>query len=101
MPQAGIRLKPIDGYTHVFIGTPNWFKSYAPPVLTFLRHADLAGKTIIPFCTHGGGGFGNIESSIANKYPNSKMLPGFAATGNFETQQVIRWLTNLGLMAPW
>lgn len=95
-PKLSSGLEPADGYTHIFIGSPNWFKSFAPPVLSFLRHVDLAGKTIIPFCTHGGGGFGNMESGIAKECPASKLLPGFAATSGFETQHVIQWLTGLG-----
>ena len=90
-------LEPVDGYTHIFVGTPNWFKSCAPPVRTFLRHADLAGKLLVPFCTHGGGGFGNIESCVAAECPNAAILPGFAAAAGFETKQVARWLTDLGL----
>jgi len=97
-PKLSSGLEPIDGYTHIFIGSPNWFKSFAPPVLSFLRHTDLAGKTIIPFCTHGGGGFGSIESCIAIECPNSKMLPGFETTSNFNTEQVSQWLTDLGLL---
>ncbi|MBP7105480.1 MAG: hypothetical protein KBA83_10180, partial [Fermentimonas sp.] len=40
------------------IGSPNWFKTLAPPVMSFLKRHNFAGKTVIPFCTHGGGGFG-------------------------------------------
>ncbi|HML47084.1 MAG TPA: flavodoxin [Clostridia bacterium] len=90
-------LEPLDGYTHIFIGTPNWFKSCAPPVRTFLRNAGLAGKTLIPFCTHGGGGLGNIEACVAEACPHAALLPGFAATADFETQQVARWLADLGV----
>lgn len=92
-------LESVKEYTHIFLGTPNWFKSFSPPVLTFLRHTELAGKTIIPFCTHGGGGFGNIESNIAKECPDSNMLPGFASTSDFESQQVVQWLTELGLIS--
>ena len=28
------------------------------PIATFLESYDLSGKTIIPFCSHGGGRFG-------------------------------------------
>lgn len=27
----------IDNYQTIFIGTPNWFKTLAPPVMSFLR----------------------------------------------------------------
>ena len=52
--------EPIGNSGVIFIGSPNWLKTFAPPVLSFLRKVDLSGKTIIPFCTHGGGGFGRI-----------------------------------------
>ncbi len=54
--------EPINDYEKIFIGSPNWFKTLAPPVMSFLRLHNFIGKTIIPFCTHGGGGFGQIES---------------------------------------
>ena len=54
--------EPIEGYQTIFIASPNWFKTFAPPVLSFLRQHIFTGKIIIPFCTHGGGGFGQIES---------------------------------------
>lgn len=50
----------IENAEVIFIGSPNWLKTFAPPVLSFLRTVDLSGKTIIPFCTHGGGGFGRM-----------------------------------------
>lgn len=48
----------IENVEVIFIDSSNWLKTFAPPVLSFLRKVDLRGKTIIPFCTHGGGGFG-------------------------------------------
>lgn len=54
----------VSAYDTVFIGTPNWWSSVAPPVQTFLRGNDFAGKTIYPFVTHGGGGGGHIERDI-------------------------------------
>lgn len=90
--------EPVNGYESIFIGTPNWFKSFAPPVLSFLRSVDLKEKTIIPFCTHGGGGFGNIEINISKECPGSKLLPGFAAAGDFDDKQVQSWIGSLGIL---
>ncbi|AFQ43791.1 flavodoxin [Desulfosporosinus meridiei] len=89
--------EPVKNYEYIFIGTPNWFKSFAPPILSFLRSADLKGKTIIPFCTHGGGGFGQIEINISKECPNSKLLPGFAATSDFDDKQVQDWINSIGV----
>lgn len=88
----------IEDYEYIFIGSPNWFKSFAPPVLSFLRSVDLRGKTIIPFCSHGGGGFGQIEINIAKECPNSKLLPGFAATSDFDDKQVQDWISEIEIM---
>lgn len=88
----------ITDYEYIFIGTPNWFKSYAPPILTFLRSVDLEGKTVIPFCTHGGGGFGQIETNISKECPNAKMLPGFSATSDFDSKQVEVWIDGIKIL---
>src|SRR5574344_2000710 len=87
--------EPIDGYETVFIGSPNWFKTLAPPVMSFLRLNDFTGKTIIPFCTHGGGGFGQIANDIAKECPKSIILPGIAVNGTVISEEVMHWLTML------
>jgi flavodoxin len=90
--------EPIDGYDNIFLGTPNWFKTFAPPVLSFLRKVNLSGKTIIPFCSHGGGGFGHIVPDMAKECPNSKMLSGYAGMGDFDSQQIADWLKQIGIL---
>ena len=62
-------------YNQIFIGSPNWLGTFAPPALTFLRYANLKDKIVVPFCTHGGGGFGQIYDNIVKKCPDSKVLP--------------------------
>jgi len=88
--------EPIDDYKTIFIGSPNWFKTIAPPVLSFLRSHDFTGKTIIPFCTHGGGGFGQIEKDIAKECPHSTILPGIAVYGTVSSDDVMNWLKTIG-----
>lgn len=88
--------EPIDDYRTLFIGTPNWFKTMAPPVLSFLRQHDFADKTVIPFCTHGGGGFCQIENDIAQECSKSKILPGIAVNGAVVPEEVTNWLETIG-----
>jgi len=90
--------EPLEEYEYVFIGTPNWFKSFAPPILSFLRSIDLKGKTIIPFCTHGGGGFGQIEINLSKECPDVRLLPGFAATRDYDDKQVQAWIDGMGIL---
>lgn len=87
----------IDEYQTIFIGTPNWFKTLAPPVMSFLKQHDFSGKTVIPFCTHGGGGFCQIENDIARECSKSILLPGIAVNGTVASEEVANWLEMLGL----
>lgn len=51
-------IKPLGvslaNYDTVAVGTPTWWYTMAPAVLTFLSENDFAGKTVIPFMTNGG-----------------------------------------------
>ncbi|MBK1812005.1 flavodoxin [Clostridium sp. YIM B02505] len=86
----------IAAYDTIFIGSPNWFKTIAPPVLSFLRSHDFKGKKIIPFCTHGGGGFCQIENDIAKECSKATLLPGIAVNGGAMPEEVTNWLKSLG-----
>lgn len=78
----------------IFIGSPNWLKTFAPPVLTFLKTVDLSGKTIIPFCTHGGGGFGRMIEDYKNECKNSIIKEGLALKGDYNFDDLQNWLNS-------
>lgn len=46
--------KDISDYDVVAVGTPTWWYTMAPAVLTFMKAQDWNGKTVIPFMTNGG-----------------------------------------------
>ncbi len=85
----------IDDTDTVFIGSPNWLKSFAPPVLSFLRKVDLKGKTIIPFCTHGGGGFGTIVEDIQKECRESVIKEGSALKSNYNFDELQKYLDQI------
>lgn len=64
-----------QAYEQIFIGSPNWLGTFAPPILTFIKNSSLKDKIIVPFCSHGGGSFGQIYDNIVELCPNSKVLP--------------------------
>ena len=78
----------IENAEVVFIGSPNWLKTFAPPVLSFLRTADLSGKTFIPFCTNGGGGFGRMIEDYKKECKNSIIKDGIALKGNYSFDEL-------------
>lgn len=57
-------------YDTVFIGTPNWFNKIAPAVASFLAEHDFSGKTVVPFCTHGGNGATRVAADLRNYLPD-------------------------------
>ena len=86
--------EPIEDTDVIFVGSPNWLKTFAPPVLSFLRSVDLSGKTIIPFCTHGGGGFGRMIEDYKRECKNSIIKDGIALRGDYNFDELEKWLEN-------
>ena len=80
-PELKDKLNSLDKFDSVFIGYPNWWNTFPAPVLTFLSENDFTGRTIIPFCTHGGGGSGRSFSDIAKICPGSVVKKGFSING--------------------
>ena len=100
--RAGVRPelieKNLDMTKHhvIFIGTPNWWSTMAPPIATFLGICNSSEKTIIPFCTHGGGGAGHIEADIKKLCPNATVLPMLSVYGDsVVASQVESWIKNI------
>ena len=80
----------LSKYDVIFVGTPNWWGTMAPPVRTFLirNAALLKGKTLCLFQTNGGGGMQNCGKDFAQALPDSKVLPAKAFDGGTIRSQV-------------
>ena len=81
-------------------GYPNWWASIPMPIATFLENYDLSGKTIIPFCSHGGGRFGQSLTAIVKLAPSSKMgtpLSIHYGGGSSMPSDVSEWLKTNGV----
>lgn len=90
----------IADYDLVFIGAPNWWSTIAPPVTTFLKSHDLAGKKVAPFITHGSGGVARTVDDIKSLTPKSTALDAFAAPGKEvkkSLNKVHTWLRKIGV----
>ena len=77
----------LDGYDIVFVGSPIWYGTYAPPFATFADAVKLDGKTVVPFCTHGGGGAGKFFSDVAKACPDAKVLDGLTIRGSNQVER--------------
>ena len=89
----GKKLRPIKSvkgldlakYDIVFVGTPNWWGTMAPPVRTWVTQSKktLKGKTVCLFQTHGGGGMQRVGKDFAEVVGDvAKVLPPKAFSGS-------------------
>ena len=88
----------VSPYDVVFVGTPAWWYTMAPPVMTFLEQNNFEGKTIIPFVTHGGGGGYTIDKDMEKLAKGAKVLSSFVVyeRGDSKTDdEITKWLNEL------
>ena len=87
-------------YDTIIIGYPNWWASIPMPIATLLESYDFSGKTIIPFCSHGGGRFGQSITAISKLAPKAKIGSGLSihySGGSTLSKDVEKWLKQNGL----
>ena len=100
-PELAAALENPGDYDVVFLGYPNWNADLPMPLYTFLESYDFAGKTIVPFVTHGGSGFSRTISTIQSLQPEATVLEdGFAvARSNMATyaQAAMDWASGLNM----
>ncbi len=72
-----ISLLPVDEkadpYDVIFVGSPNWVGTIAPPLSAWLRENDLAGKLLLPFFSHCGGEDKGMEQAVRELCPAAKI----------------------------
>lgn len=62
----------LDSYNEIILGTPTWWYTMAPAMLSFLKQNDLTGKTVIPYQTHAGWA-GHCLKDIAREARGAKI----------------------------
>jgi flavodoxin len=85
---------------NIMLGYPNWWASIPMPIATFLEEYDTSGKRIIPFCSHGGGKFGQSLTAIVKLAPDALMGEGLAINysgGASMPDDVTAWLEANGI----
>ncbi|MDR1615111.1 MAG: flavodoxin [Campylobacteraceae bacterium] len=99
-PKLSATIDNMSGYDTVFLGYPNWWGTIPMALFTFLEAYDLTGKTIIPFCTHEGSGFGSSIDDIKRLSPNALILQGFVVRGGSVKRaknDVDKWISRLDI----
>ncbi len=98
-PALATQIPDVSGYDVVFVGSPCWWSTVAPPVATFLASCDLAGKTVAPFMTHEGSRMGRSVADIRKLCPKSTVAEGLPVRGSAvdgAASEVEKWLAKIG-----
>ena len=98
-PKLKNRVKNFAQYDVIMLGYPNWWASVPMPIASFLEEYDFTGKTIMPFCSHGGGIFGQTLTAIAKLAPNAYIVEGLSvhySGGSALKGDVAEWLKAAG-----
>lgn len=70
------KVQNMDQYDEIQIGFPIWW-GVAPHIInSFLEQYDLSGKTITPFATSDGSGYGQSNKELEPSAPGAKFNPG-------------------------
>lgn len=93
----------LDSSDTVFLGYPIWCGDMPMPMYAFLESRDWSGKTIYPFCTHGGSGLGRTPERIT-AITKMTVKPGLAVMGtdaqnnaSKAAEAVSGWIAKSGL----
>lgn len=100
-PELSSHVENMDEYDTILIGYPNWWASIPMPIASFLEEYDFSGKTIIPFCSHGGGRFGQSLTAIAKLVPDAAMgeaLSVHYSGGSSLPDDISEWLRINGMI---
>ena len=90
----------VKDYDIIFVGTPVWWYTMASPVKTFLTANDFTGKTIVPFCTHGGGGASSTYTDMQKLTPGAKVTEGYTSYENSAKDlEITEWINKLKLFS--
>ena len=99
-PELNEHIDNMKQYDTILLGYPNWWASIPMPIATFLESYDFSEKTIIPFCSHGGGRFGQSLTAIAKLAPYSVIGEGLSvhySGGSTLDEDIAEWLKENGI----
>jgi flavodoxin len=100
-PPITTGVENMDSYRIIFVGYPIWSGDVPAVVRTFLEQYNLSGKTIIPFCTHGGSAFGRSLDRLRRLCPRATITSGFEVYGTRARNcrdDVTQWLRGIRLV---
>ncbi len=91
-PLRATDINPVN-YDIIFLGSPVWANHISQPVKSFLAKYNLAGKRVIPFVTHSGGGRGQSFDDVAALCTGCVVdMDGWSNWGSGTGRGLTRWV---------
>lgn len=84
-------------YNVVFLGYPIWWGKAPKVIFTFLESHNLAGKTIIPFCTSHSSGIGSSDTDLHSMATGAEWKQGRRFNGNESKETIEKWIESMNL----
>lgn len=80
-PEIKETLTDISEYETIYIGFPNWWGTLPMPMFTQLEQLNFSGKTVKPFVTHEGSGFGRSLKDLDELCAGAEIKNGLSIPG--------------------
>lgn len=99
-PQLAAQVENWSSYDVVFVGYPDWWGDAPMLIYSFLESYDWQGKTLVPFCTSGGSGFGRSLDKLPDSAPGATIAEGLHVPGSSvdaASEEVASWIDGLNL----
>ena len=73
-PALKTPLPALSDYDTIYVGYPIWWYTMPMVIYSLFEQNDFAGKTVIPFTTHGGSRLADSLREIARMQPQAKLV---------------------------
>ena len=80
-PEFAGSLANFEQYDIIYLGYPCWWGDMPMIMYSFLDKYDLSGKTLAPFTTNEGSGFGDSLTNIQKAAPQVRLVDGLQLRG--------------------
>ncbi len=86
----------LENYHTIYLGYPIWWSKAPKIIYTFLENNELAGKTIIPFCTSGGSGIDESVDALETLTEGVSWKQGKRFSSSADETEIADWITEVG-----
>lgn len=87
----------LTDYDVVFLGYPIWWGKAPKVIFTFLEGHNLAGKTVVPFCTSHSSGIGSSDTDLHRLAAGAEWKQGRRFGGNESKETIKKWIESMDL----